>query len=34
MCGLQQTRQHVLGHRRMGHESAHIAALGDGAVDG
>ena len=34
VCGLQQPRQHVLGHLGVGHESAHVAAFGDHPVDG
>ena len=32
-AALQQSRQHVVGHRGAGHEAAHIAALGDHPVD-
>ena len=33
MCSLQQPRKHVLRHRGIRHEPAHVTALGDRAVD-
>ena len=32
--GLQQARQHILGHHAAGHEPAHVSPFGDHAIHG